>query len=266
MFVTFPNGHHLVVDSGGASPGSTFDVGDRVVGPTLRSRGVLGIDYLAITHGDPDHIGGARSLVRDFTPHEVWWGVPVAHHLPAERLRQEAGRIGAAWWTLQRGDRLEIGGVELRVHHPPPPDWERQRVRNDDSLVLELCYGGVSMLLTGDIGKDVERGLVPLDLLPTVVLKVAHHGSATSSADEFVGQVRPKVAVIGVGRGNAYGHPVPAVLERLRAVGAAVFRTDQEGEIEVVTDGSSIDVRGFTGRRFHADRSHENTKARKSAR
>lgn len=251
MLVTFPNGRLLLVDTGGAAPGGEFDIGDRVLGPALRARGILRLDYLAVTHGDPDHVGGARSLVRDFEPREVWWGVPVAHHEPTAVVRVEADRGRAAWRTLQRGDRLEIGGVEIRAHHPPPPDWERQRVRNDDSLVLELRFGTVSMLLTGDIGRGVERDLLPtLDLLPTRVLKVAHHGSGTSSAAEFVDEVRPAVALIGVGRGNPYGHPLPAVLARLHGVGAAVFRTDRDGETGVVTDGRVVQVETWTGRRL----------------
>ena len=241
MLVTFPDGRRLAVDTGGVSSRGQFDIGDRVLGPSLRARHVMDLDYLAITHGDPDHIGGAQALVRDFQPAEIWWGVEVANHEPAARLREEARRARSAWRTLRRGDQLEVGGVEVRVHHPPSPDWERQRVRNDDSLVLELRFGEVSMLLTGDIGHDVERELLPsLDLLPTVVLKVAHHGSGTSSAAAFVQRVKPAIALIGVGRANPYGHPVPSVLERLQEVGAEVFRTDRDGQIQVTTDGRDL--------------------------
>jgi competence protein ComEC len=251
MLATFPNGRTLALDTGGVTIKGDFDIGDRVVGPMLRARPLLRLDYLAVTHGDPDHIGGARSLVRDFSPAEIWWGVPVANHQPTLRVRAEADAVRAGWRTLQRGDRFEIGGVELRVHHPPPPDWERQKVRNDDSLVIELRFGQASMLLTGDIGREVEQELVPaLDLLPIVVLKVPHHGSGTSSSAEFVAKLRPAAALIGVGRGNRYGHPVPYVLERFRETGTEIFRTDQDGEVEVVTDGASVIVDTFTGRRW----------------
>lgn len=251
MLVTFPNGRTLVVDTGGVTLGGGFDIGDRVVGPVLRARDVLRLDYLAVTHGDPDHIGGARSLVRDFHPREIWWGVPVANHEPSAVVRDEADAAHAAWHTLQRGDRIEIGGAELRVHHPPAPGWERQKVRNDDSLVIEVRFGGVSMLLTGDISRAVERELIgTLNLLPTVVLKIPHHGSGTSSATEFVDHLKPTLAIIGVGRGNPYGHPLPYVLERYQRAGTEVFRTDLDGQIDVVTDGHSVQVKTFTGRRF----------------
>jgi len=144
VLVTFPNGRTLAVDTGGVSLRGDFDIGDRVIGPALRSRRLLSLDYLAVTHGDPDHIGGARTLVRDFVPREVWWGVPVANHNPTALVQAEATRGRVAWRTLQRGDRIQMGAVELRVHHPPPPDWERQKVRNNDSLVMELRYGEVS--------------------------------------------------------------------------------------------------------------------------
>lgn len=255
MLVTFPNGRTLVVDTGGVTLKGEFDIGDRVIGPALRARHLLSLDYLAVTHGDPDHVGGARSLVRDFAPTEIWQGVPVANHQPTAVVRAEADRARVPWRTLQRGDRLQIADVELRVHHPPPPDWERQKVRNDDSLVIELRFGQVSLLLTGDIGREVERALLEtLDLLPTVILKVAHHGSGTSSSEEFVEKVRPSVAVIGVGRGNPYGHPVPYVLERFHRAGTRIFRTDIDGQVGVATNGTSIVVESFSGRRLELAR------------
>ena len=262
--VTFPNGRTLLVDTGGASLNGTFDIGDRVVGPVLRAGGLLTLDYLAITHGDPDHLGGALSLVRDFAPHEIWWGVPVPRHEPTDRLRAESDRQRTGWRTLQRGDRFEIGGVDLLVHHPPPPDWERQRVRNDDSLVIELRFGDVSMLFTGDIGTAVEQSLLPLlDPRPLVVLKVPHHGSATSSSAAFLERLQPAAALIGVGRANPYGHPVRAVLDRLHGVGTRVFRTDRDGQTDVTTDGHALYVETFTGTRWRSKASHEGTKTRK---
>ena len=251
FLVTFPNGRTLMIDTGGVSVRGDFDIGDRVLGLALRARGVARLDYLSFTHGDPDHIGGAASLAKDFSPAEIWDGVFVANHEPTMKLRAIAARRRAAWRPLQAGDRLNIAGVELRVHHPPRPDWERQKVRNDDSLVIELRYGQVSMLLTGDIGRDVEQALIPtLELLPIVVLKSPHHGSGTSSSKEFVEAIRPKVVVISCGRGNSYGHPVPYVLDRYRAVNAEIFRTDQEGQIEITTDGQSLQVETFTKRRM----------------
>jgi competence protein ComEC len=249
LLITLPNGRTLMVDTGGVSVHGEFDIGDRVLGPALRSRGLGRIDYLAVTHGDPDHIGGALSVLRDFAPREIWYGTYVNNHEPMMKLQSLAIEKRSSWRWLQAGDRMDMGGVELRVHHPAPEDWQRQKVRNDDSLVIELRYRNVSMLLTGDIGREVERSLLStLDLLPIVVLKSAHHGSGTSSADDFVRAIRPRVVLISCGRANPYGHPVPQVLERYKEAQSHVFRTDQDGQIELRTNGLSIQVETFNGR------------------
>lgn len=249
VLITLPNGRTLMVDTGGVSLGGEFDIGDRVLGPALRARGIGHIDYLAITHGDPDHIGGALSMVRDFSPREIWYGTYVNGHEPSMQLQSLATEKRSSWRWLQAGDRLEMAGVELRVHHPGPSDWQRQKVRNDDSLVIELRYRNVSVLLTGDIGRDVENALLPsLDLLPIVVLKSPHHGSGTSSSDEFIQAVKPRIVLISCGRANRYGHPVPQVLGRYQQAQSDVFRTDLDGQIELTTNGLSVQVKTHTGR------------------
>jgi competence protein ComEC len=165
-------------------------------------------------------------------------------------LQAAALKTRTTWRWLLAGDRLEIGGVELRVHHPGPADWQRQKVRNDDSLVIELRFEQVSVLLTGDIGRDVEEALATkLDVLPIVVLKSPHHGSGTSSIDEFMQKLRPRVVLISCGRANPYGHPVPHVLGRYASTGSLVYRTDLDGQVELTTNGLSLRVETFTGRR-----------------
>lgn len=249
--VRLPSGSTLLVDAGGLTSRSTLDVGDRVVAPVLRAAGIRRLDVVALTHGDPDHVGGAPSVIREFKPGSVWEGVPVPPFEPLRALRAEAAAAGARWWNVKAGDALRLDGVDLFVRHPPPPDWERQRVRNDDSIVLELRWQDVSIFLTGDIGSAVERallGVVPA--APIRVVKVPHHGSLTSSAPEFVRALAPAVAVVSAGRSNPFGHPAPDVLRRYREAGAEIFRTDRDGAVTVDTDGRAIHVRGFTGRTF----------------
>jgi len=248
--VQFPDGRTLSVDAGGLAS-TTFDIGERVIAPAFWALGVRRLDYMSVTHGDVDHIGGAASVFRDFRPFEVWEGVPVPPHAPTRELRALADAAGTVWRTLQPADRVSFGEVELIVHHPPYPDWERQRVRNDDSEVIEIRYGGVSFVFTGDIGRDVERTLAPSFVrAPIRVLKVPHHGSATSSSQLFLDALRPDIAVISAGRGNPFGHPVPTVLERYRQIGAAIFRTDKDGAVTVETDGTAVRVTTFTGRKL----------------
>ena len=260
----------MLVDAGGLSGSSSFDIGDRVVGPVLRDSGIRRLDYLVLTHGDPDHIGGASAIVRDFRPREVWEGIPVPRFGPLTTLRGQAQASGARWANVYRGDRLLVDGVEITARHPAPADWERQKVRNDDSVVLDVRWRDVSVLLTGDIGRDVERPLAgegPVgSLAPLRVLKVPHHGSLTSSSWELLRALEPHMAVFSAGRANHFGHPAPAVLERYQAIGAEIFRTDQDGAVTLDTDGYSIDVHTFTGRRIGLSATaahHEGTKITK---
>ena len=266
-FVRFPHGATLLIDAGGLSTGSAFDVGDRVVAPVLREEGVRRLTYVALTHGDPDHIGGAGSVLREFRPREIWEGIPVPRFEPLTALRDEAHRLGLKWVNVTAGDRVVVDGVddvELTVRHPAPADWERQHVRNDDSIVIELRWRDVSVLLTGDIGKDVERTLAAA--IPPArlrVVKIPHHGSLTSSTPEFVRAIAPAIAVVSVGRGNHFGHPAPQVLERYRAAGATVFRTDRDGAVTLDTDGYAMNIQTFTGRHFGLSATpadHEDTK------
>jgi competence protein ComEC len=254
-FVRFPRGSTMLVDAGGLASTSSFDIGDRVVAPVLRDAGVRRVDEVVLTHGDPDHIGGAPAIVREFRPREVWEGIPVPRFAPMNAVREAAQAGGARWTTVYRGDRRVIDGVDVIARHPAVEDWERQRVRNDDSIVLELRWRDeVSVLLTGDIGRAVEQDITPL--VPPArlrIMKVPHHGSLTSSSAGFLAATRPQVAVFSAGRGNHFGHPAPEVLDRYRAIGAAIFRTDQDGAVTVDTDGKTVDVRTFTGRSLSFD-------------
>ncbi len=237
----------LLIDAGGAPFGTGgFDIGGRVVAPALWARGVRALDALLLTHADPDHLGGVATTLEAFPVSRIWLGIPVPRHQPSQELLQHATRLGVTVRERRAGESEGLGTTRIRVLHPPEADWERQRVRNDDSVVLEILYGDVALVLTGDIGADTERAILPA-LTPAKIriLKVAHHGSRTSSSRELLEGWRPQIALISCGRGNTFGHPATEVLLRLEAIGARVLRTDRHGEITVETDGRDVRVRTF---------------------
>jgi competence protein ComEC len=250
MLLQVPGAGPLLVDAGGAPFGSAgFDIGRRVLEPALWARGVASLEALLVTHGDPDHLGGAASLVRDFGPRHVWTGVPVPRYEPLRELLDAAAAAGARSRELRAGETLRWGDARVRILHPPAPDWERQRVRNDDSVVLELVYRDAAILLTGDVSAQIEREITPrLTPAPLRILKVAHHGSRTSTSRELLAAWHPQIAVISCGRGNRFGHPTPETLARLAEAGVRVLRTDRDGQITIESDGRTARVRTFTAR------------------
>jgi competence protein ComEC len=240
----------LLIDSGGAPFGGGVDIGRRVLAPALWARGLRSLDALLVTHGDPDHQDGAIAVARDFRPRQIFEGIRLPRHAPTQALLNVATRLRIPVAPLGAGLVMWQGDVQLRVLHPPPPDWERVRVRNDDSVVIEAVSGDVAILLTGDISAEVERAIAP-HLTPSRIriLKVAHHGSRTSSSAALLEAWRPQIAVISCGRGNRFGHPATEVLRRLDAIGATVFRTDVDGQVAIETDGRRVTTRTFVGRR-----------------
>jgi len=248
--IRFPSGHALLVDAGGAG-GGRFDIGRRVVEPAIWAAGVHRVTHVVASHGDADHVGGAASIVADMRPREVWEGVPVPPEPLLRQLRLAAGRAGASWRRVQRGDRVRFGDAEVVAWNPEPPEWERQRVRNDDSVVVEVRIGEVSLLLTGDIEASAEAAIAPrIEPAGVRVMLAPHHGSATSSTWPLLSAADPRLAIISAGRGNRYGHPHASVLARYAAIGARVLRTDVDGAISVRTDGQIVDVTTFTGLRL----------------
>jgi competence protein ComEC len=253
--VEFPRGRSLLIDGGNRS--ANFDAGERVVAPALWALGLRRLDWVAMSHADADHAGGLAAVSRAFTPGEVWEGLPVPAEPERVALRSAAAHAGATWRELRRGDRLQIDDVLVEVLHPDIPDWERRRVRNTDSLVVRVRFGAVDVLLTGDIDRQVEDRLASElgafeDRGGIRLLKVAHHGSRTSTSPALLGAFRPWAAVISVGRSNPFGHPAREVLDRLATSGVEILRTDRDGAVTLETDGRSAELGTWTGRRFRA--------------
>lgn len=237
LVIRTPRGRVWLVDAGGSFDGR-FDVGEAVVAPYLWSLGVRHIEGMVVTHAHPDHAGGVPFLLRAFGVGEVWEGPRPRRDAGYERLDAALRTAGVLRRSVGRGVRAEWDGVAVEVLGPAggPPPW---RTRNDDSVVLSLRLGAVRLLLTGDIEGGAEAALSPGR---ATVLKVAHHGSRSSSTAAFVAEVAPAVAIVSVGRHSRFGHPHPEVLERYGRRGTRLFRTDRDGTICVSTDGVAVRV------------------------
>jgi competence protein ComEC len=252
IFVAFPNGQTMLIDGGGV-PGvpwssgvrNSFDTGEEIVSPYLWSRGLKRIDVVALTHAHHDHIDGLLSVLENFRVGELWFGR--FEDTPAlARLLAEARARGVRVMQKEKGDGFAIGGVNGEVLWPED-ESRTEEVSNDDSLVMRLTDGGVSFLLPGDAQKKSEQQMVAEHAdLAADFLKVPHHGSKTSSTEDFLEAVHPKVAVVSAGEGNPFGHPAAETVERYGHDGIRLLRTDRDGEVTATTNGIRLEVRSFS--------------------
>jgi competence protein ComEC len=241
ILVITPQGRTLLVDAGGPifGSGSQLDFGEDVVAPYLWTRRISHLDTVAISHAHSDHIGGMAAILRDFHPKELWLGV-LPPSRPLENLIAEAQALRIKVVRHWEGDEFNLGGARFQVLFPPR-DWPVGLApSNNDSMVLRIAYGETSALLEGDAEKAVERRIAALYHPHADLLKVGHHGSATSTTPEILQSVKPLYAVISVGSHNSFGLPKADVLSRLQASGAHLYRTDLDGAVTFYLDGRSV--------------------------
>jgi competence protein ComEC len=227
-----PAGRWVLVDAGPRTPGS--DAGrDRVV-PYLLRQGARRLDAMVLTHPDADHIGGALAVLDAF---EI--GLVIDPGLAAGKtmfidLLAAAKREGQRWVAGRADVAFELDGVRFELLYPTPA-FEATLPANDLSVVFRLQYGSFAALFLGDAPVEVEEQLVARygSGLRSAVLKVGHHGSATSTGEALLRTVRPEIALISNGRRNRYGHPAPSVVQRLESHRVRVLRTDRLGNITV---------------------------------
>ena len=237
FLLELPGGERLLVDAGRGGDGG-FDVGERVVAPFLWRRGITRLDAAVVTHADPDHAGGFGAILRRFRVNELW-SEPFAEGGPHPPP-------GTPERSLVRGERIRLGPVLLTVLNPPSSPLSGSRRghhsdENNNSLALYLSWGRLSILFTADLEMEAEADLLRAGVpLRAQILKVGHHGSRFSSSPEFLAAVKPRVALVSVGRGNPYHHPAPQSIAALKTQGSEVYRTDRDGAVTVESDGETV--------------------------
>jgi competence protein ComEC len=243
LLVVSPEGRTMLIDGGGnIGPVHTeFDFGEDVVASYLWSRGLESLDVVVLTHAHADHIGGLPRIIEDFHPSELWLGIN-----PEKDTLQHLLETAQANHVIMRqhtaGDEFEWGGAKIRVLSPPR-DWQpRAEKENDDSLAMLIGFGETRALLAGDLERKMEQ-FVATESPTADLLKVAHHGSATSTTPELLAAVHPRMAVISVGYNNSFGHPHESVLKRLQYGKVQTYRTDQFGAVTFLLDGKRMEAR-----------------------
>jgi competence protein ComEC len=217
-----------------------------VVSEYLWSRGLDRVDYLIATHADADHVDGLNDIARNFNVQGAIVARAPADDQEFAKFATTLHEVGVPVEMIGAGDVIEVGGVAIEVLWPPPTADPVAPSRNNDSMVLRVSLGERSFLFAADVEKEAEAALVRSGVnLRADVVKIAHHGSKTSSITQFVAATRPTFAVISVGRQSIFGHPHEEVVDRWLVSGAQVMTTGEKGTISVETDGRDLTVRTF---------------------
>jgi competence protein ComEC len=232
ILIEGPSGHQILVD-GGPSPAVVTAALGKKMAFWDRS-----LDLVAITHPQDDHLAGLVGVLERYRVGKIIYSGQGCTTEICQAFWEVVEERGIPTLVGRAGMRLDLGdGVSIEVLHPPEELLSGTGSDiNNNSLVLRVTMGRASFLLPGDLGEEGERSLLASTRpLGSIALKVPHHGSATAPFSPFLRQVGPQLAVISVGANNPFGHPAPQTLAQLE--GVTILRTDEQGTIEIVTDG-----------------------------
>jgi competence protein ComEC len=243
--IRFPGGRTWLVDAGGIRETSArsdavpvFDVGEAVVSRYLWWVWIRGLDRVVLTHAHQDHAGGIPAVLRNFPTDGFSFAESPGDEALA-RVLAESERLSVPSTEAASGTEWIVDGVSVAVLHPPR-DGVR-RAANDCSVVVRLRYGRFRGLLTGDIERASEAGILAREVdLGSTLLKVAHHGGRTSSMDGFLDAVRPRWGVVSAGRNNPFGHPAREAVMRMLRHGIRPLLTADHGAVHFETDGDEF--------------------------
>lgn len=237
-FIETPEGHQILID-GGPTSAVSQKLGERM--PFWDKE----IDLVILTHPESDHMQGLLDVLKKYKADYILWsGVKktAAEYDQWMKILAHQKKLGAKIIIAEAGQEIKAGNVLIDTLYPfeSLEGEDMKNTSNDTCVVSKLIYGKDSFLFTGDIDSAAEKKLVGSGKnILSDVLKVAHHGSKYSTSDLFLENVKPKIAVIEVGK-NSYGHPTPEVLNRLQNFGIQIKRTDKDGDIKLLSDGNKI--------------------------
>ncbi len=244
--IELPDGRNMLIDGGGIKD---MDIGRRVIAPELWNRGIKKVDFVVMSHPHPDHYKGLLYILRNFKVGEFWDNG--RDNKEAMELYMAIAEKRIFRRVMQRGDMMQGRGYSVYCLHPYSGFYSSSTRglysnQNSESLVLKIDGKGISVLLPGDIEQDAEDSIISLGRhLKSDVIKVPHHGGRTSSTEEFLALVLPKIAVASVGKYNPFNHPNPETIKRYSLTRAALYETDRDGEVQIMEEDGRIEVRTY---------------------
>ena len=220
----------MLIDAG------TNEAGETVVN-YLEKLGITKINYLIGTHPHEDHIGGLDDVINNFDIEQIYMPKIETTTKTFEDVLEAIENKNLTVIAPNKGDKIELGQAVGKFMTEPILDKDNL---NLSSLVLRLEFGNTSYLFMGDAEEENEK---TINWPKTDVLKVGHHGSSTSSSENFLNQVQPQYAVIMAGKDNSYGLPKQEIIDKLNNIGSEIYRTDEDGTIQIISDGNNIEIK-----------------------
>lgn len=224
-------GHYMLIDAG------NNEDGPKLVS-YFKNQNISNFDYVIGTHPHEDHIGGLDDVIENFNIETFYMPDVITTTKTFEDVLDALGEKNMSLSIPKTNATFKLGDATVKVLYV---GTEEESDLNNTSIVLKVTYQNISFLFTGDASTKVEEQLSKSDLQSTV-LKVGHHGSSTATNEEFLNTVNPQYAVISVGVDNQYEHPHTTVLNTLASHNITTYRTDQDGTIKMITDGTNIEI------------------------
>jgi competence protein ComEC len=252
----FPKGPVMLIDAGGFSSFSAFDIGKMVVAPLLWRKKIRSVDILVLSHANSDHVNGMSFIAEHFHVKDIWANTEPEDSDGYRRfadILSQRGLVLADFVTFSR--HYEINGVFLDIVNPPPDFLERRQKEpwrdiNNNSLAVRVRFGAVTLLFPGDIKFKAENEMISLygDRLQSRILVAPHHGSKSSNSSAFVETIKPEIVIFSTGLNNRFSFPHPSVIKRYQDMGAAQLNTASHGAVRICTDGTSLTITPFNSK------------------